>query len=153
MYRHIYPDWKVNLDQLAYYFDYSLEDSQENPENYMAPFRSAVKSWADAHNYKEVFFRYRKGPGFIELQDNRPMGAEKAVPVRRKMLMGVESEVYLLCDSIKSFREINDFVKKKTSPAWSDEQVRAMLTRMVEDKYMFVEKDRYLALATASPLN
>jgi hypothetical protein len=149
MYRHIYPESRVDLNEIAYFFDYTLDESAEDPNQYIKPVKRAANNWKKAHDKKPVFFRYRKGPGFIELQDNRPLDKEEVGPTRKTVLAGVESEVYLLCDSIKSIREINDYVKAKTNPPWGDEQVKAMLERFVEQRLMYVEKERYLSLATA----
>jgi ribosomal peptide maturation radical SAM protein 1 len=150
MYRLIYPESKVNLYDIAYFFEYTLDESAEDPKKYIKPVGKAVTAWKSAYFKTAINFQYRKGPGFIELQDNRPMKAEGVGPMRKSLLTGIESDVYLLCDSIKSFREINDFVKLRTSPSWSDDQVRQMLEGFVEKRLMIEEKGRYLALATAA---
>jgi ribosomal peptide maturation radical SAM protein 1 len=150
MYRNIYPESRVNLNDIAYFFDYTLDESAEDPREYIKPVRQAADKWKSAYYKTRVFFRYRKGAGFIELQDNRPLDGFQLGHTRKTILAGIESQVYLLCDSIKSFREINDFVKARTNPGWSDEQVKALLDRFIQQKLIFEEKGRYLALATAA---
>jgi hypothetical protein len=56
-----------------------LEDSQQNPEDYIQGVREKVMGWLQAHRRKGgVYFKYRKGPGFIELRDNRPLGGKES---------------------------------------------------------------------------
>jgi ribosomal peptide maturation radical SAM protein 1 len=151
MYGHIYPENKVNLNNLAYFFDYTLDESQEDPATYIKPVKSAVNRWKRAFHVDKVSFTYRLGPGFIELQDTRPLeSSSRLSKPRRTILRGVERDDYLLCVSIRSFKDICNLVSEKTGGEWTTDRTRELLDRMLADKLMFSEKDRFLSLATAA---
>ncbi len=147
MYYYMYPEKKVNLRDIAYHFDYSLDDSSEDPQNYINPVKEAVVLWQRLFEARNVFFEYRMGPDFIELRDNRPFSLEGESSARRTILKGLEKSVYEFCFSNKPFQEIVHHAGAESDP----KEVRQILNELVENKLMFAEKDRYLSLAMPSP--
>jgi len=57
-------------------------------------------------------------------------------------LEGYARELYLFCDSIRSFDEI-----KKHFPKWDEKEIKKVLNKLVKLKVMFREDDDYLSLA------
>jgi ribosomal peptide maturation radical SAM protein 1 len=151
LYNKIYPKERVNLMDIAYYFDYSLDDSYEDPDSYLGPVRDAMKRWAVGYYKGKYYFRYRKGPGFIELKDSRPKSlAGDGKLIKRAILTGDKMLAFEFCESIKGFREISEHIGRHSDVPPSEEQVQLTLDELVEKKYLFREGARYLSLATPS---
>jgi len=156
-YSQIYPEGRADLGRLAFYFDHTLDDSQEDPSAYIKPVNRAAKRWARSYLEGGASLKYRRGPGFVEIVDTRTLGFEEnGEGVRRTILKGVEAEMYLYCDSIRGLRDLQGHVSEKTSGRWTASRLQELLDRLIEGRLMFREKDRFLSLATAerpSPSN
>lgn len=146
MYSYMYPERRVNLQNIAYHFDYSLNDSQEDPQNYITPVKEAVILWQRLFEARKVFFEYRKGPDFIELLDNRPFSQHGETSARKTVLKGSEKVLYEFCLTSRSFQAIVRHAGAGSDP----KEVQRILNGFVENKLMFREKDRYLSLAMPS---
>lgn len=147
MYKYIYPENRVNLQDIAYHFDYSLDDPHEDPYDYIGPIKKAVLLWQNIFETKKVLFEYHKGPNFIELQDNRPLSFEGNMEVRRTILRGLKKAVYEFCRSHRSLLEIMRQIGLRNS---DEKEIREVLNEFVESKLMYSENDRYLSLALPS---
>jgi len=151
IYRHLYPDATVDLDQIAYYFDYTLDHSQADPDVYIAPVRKAVDQWNRSHFEAGGSLRYYKAPGFIEVQDSRANWAEDPLGRRQKtrttILTGVDSEIFQYCDSIRGLKDIFKHGAEGGAQPFTEDQARESLDRMTSAGVIYVEKERYLALA------
>jgi ribosomal peptide maturation radical SAM protein 1 len=151
LYNKIYPKERVNLMDIAYYFDYSLDDSYEDPDSYLGPVRDAMKRWAVGYYKGKHYFRYRKGPGFIELKDSRPKSlAGDGKLIKRSILTGDRMLAFEFCESIKGFREIFEHLGRHSDNPPSEAQAHLTLDDLVERKFLFREGARYLSLATPS---
>ena len=150
MYRHIYPD-RVGLDDIAYYFDYSLEQGVEDPESYIGPIKEIYSSWKRAYAAGEARLQYRRGPGFIEINDSRPNWQPgQSTPVsgpRTIILDGIESEVYLFCESIRAFTDVVAMVGALAGRDQAEPRAREILHKFHEERLIFEEKEKYLSLA------
>jgi len=148
LYYYIYPEAKVSLNDIAYYFDYSLDRLQEDPERYIRPLKETIVRWHKAFSKRKIFFQFRRGPEFIELQDNRPLSSSEEVGrTRRIVLTGVESDVYLFCDPGRSFKQIYDYVTTKPGRQLTEGHIRQLLDEFVRGKLMYTENNKYLSLA------
>jgi ribosomal peptide maturation radical SAM protein 1 len=150
MYYYIYPEQRVNLQNIAYHFDYSLHDSQEDPKNYIDTVKKAVILWQKLFEMKKVFFEFRKGPNFVELLDSRPLSFEGKMEVRRTILKGLKKIVYEFCGSNKPFQQVVHHADEHFNLGTNEKEVRRILSELVESKLMYCEKDRYLSLALPS---
>lgn len=71
-YRYIYPD-DVDLDQVAYFFDYQLESGL--PDSTYAGVRRAVAAWSDAWLADSPpALTYWSAPHFVQIRDQRQPG-------------------------------------------------------------------------------
>lgn len=144
-YSYIYPN-SVNLHDIAYQFEYSLPESQEDPEHYIGPVRQAVLRWKRIFAEKKTFFRFRKGPGFMELLDNRPLPTEEFI-MRRTLLTGMESIIFEFCEPSKSFKEIYEHARANSAQPDVEEEVLRILEDFARRGFVYQEGNRYLNLA------
>lgn len=147
-YRFIFPESRVQMDKIAYYFSGEWEGCQGNPSDYVAPVRQAVQEWQRYWKNKEVFCNYEKGPGFISIYDNRPLtSGNTPVVVRKTTLNELQSQAYLFCDENRSFQAIHEMLSVHAGRDLPVEQTRTMLDQFVSAGLFFQEEDRYIALA------
>lgn len=142
----LYPERLMDYDNLAYYFDGEWEMKQD-PEEYMAPAKEAIKDWKETWKDRQVYFNYEKGPSFSTLFDNRPLKGGKELVARRIRLNEIQSSIYTLCDQIQSVKTIQQMLEKRFKSPPSLQQTEAMLSQFVNQGLMFREADRYLSLA------
>jgi ribosomal peptide maturation radical SAM protein 1 len=148
IYDRIYPRDKVKIDDVAYYFDYSLDQSQADPETYIKPIRRAFHLWHSGFSKREIFFKYSRGEGFLELYDNRPLSLKAVTePLRRTVLTGNEYLIYLFCDSLKGFKDVCDHLRTVSDDYPGDDEIRLTLDGLVARRLMYSEKNKFLSLA------
>jgi len=73
--------------------------------------------------------------------DTRPGARESEL-----LLAGLERDLYLFCDAIRSFQDILGRARE-VHPGVPEEEVRAFLRDMLERQLMWEEDGRFLALA------
>src|SRR5205823_5000206 len=76
IYYYIYPESRVNLENLAYHFDYSLPKGQPNPEGYILPVLIAIARWKKAFRTRTAAFEYESRDGTLVVRDSRS-GSQK----------------------------------------------------------------------------
>jgi ribosomal peptide maturation radical SAM protein 1 len=145
-YQFVFPESRVSMDKIAYYFSGKWEGCQGNPYEYTLPVRQTVEEWQQHWRSKKLFFYYEKGPGFIMLYDNRPLTANSTPAVKKTTLNELQSQAYLFCDENRSFKAIHEMVSS-LRPGLQPEQTRTMLDQFVNAGLFFQEEDRYIALA------
>jgi len=148
-YKLLYPEDKVDLEKIAYFFEGTWENQAQDPNVYIEPTRKTYDEWMGYWgDPRTVFFCYDKGPSFLTLYDNRPLQpGTTELKIRRNVLNEFQSRVYLFCEESRSFRSICEMLAKECSTTPSDEKVQHLLDVFVENKFMFREGDRYLSLA------
>jgi ribosomal peptide maturation radical SAM protein 1 len=148
-YKLLYPEDKVDLEKIAYFFEGTWENQKQDPNDYIEPTREVFSEWTDHwRDPRTIFFCYDKGPGFLTLYDNRPLQpGVTELKIRRNVLNEFQSRVYLFCEESRSLRSVCDMLAKEYTTAPSEEKVQRLLDGFVENKFMFREGDRYLALA------
>jgi len=71
-YRYVYPD-DVDLERIAYFFDYDLEDGL--PDSTYAGIRGAAADWSNAWRVdRPPVLKYWSAPHFIQIYDERQHG-------------------------------------------------------------------------------
>jgi ribosomal peptide maturation radical SAM protein 1 len=143
VYSSLYPEGQVDLDRVAYYFDYALDPSQPDPEQYAAPVKAAAELW------RKLGARARldcwRGPGFLKILDRRPRTLDDDdPPLRRVMLSGVAAAIYEYCDQARSRADLERFVETRGEDAACVAEILDGLTRAW---LLFRDDDWYVSLA------
>lgn len=145
-YNLIFPESRLNMESLAYYFDGDW-DGKDKTFEYINPSRQLVENWQRTWKEKGIVCYYEKGADFLTIYDNRCLNGEASVSTRRTTLNKLHSKAYLFCDENRSFRAIHEMLTKEVKPDLSTEECRLKLEQLVNAGLMFREDDRYLALA------
>lgn len=146
MYAYTYPPNSVNLDNIAYHFNYSVQNADAGRLPYLAEIRNLVKSWKKLFEEKRVVFEYRKHAHHIELIDSRPL-PESGNAMRKTVLRDLKASLYEFCDSNQTFAKIYHHAKQSHGTGVAESEVRAALQSFVDDGLMYSEGERYLSLA------
>jgi hypothetical protein len=102
-----------------------------------------IERWSGLHPTAYRSLRYRVGPGFIVLTDQRP-GPGAA---QRYVFDEAEARIYLACDAGASPASIVRGLGPDAGMTADD--VRVFLDELVAARLMYREGDRYLGLAVA----
>lgn len=146
-YQFIFPQPRVCLDNIAYYFDGYCDSSKVCIEEYMQPVFRSWRAWVRSWKKQEIYCYYRKGPDFLIVYDNRPTLGTGTLE-GRKIVLGEELKaIYLFCDQCHSLRSICEMVGTGRAGRPSVAEVEQWLNELVETGLMLREGDRYLALA------
>ena len=149
-YRLLYPEDRINLEKVAYYFEGGWEGQEQGPDTYIQPVQDVQQEWMRYWQKNAVSFYYEKGPDFLVLYDSRPLPEDTQIKIRRTVLNDLQGRIYLFCDANRSFRSICEMANA-INPLMTEAQVRALLDNFVKQRLMFRENDRYLSLATRRP--
>ena len=142
---YVYPFDERALSELAYYFEFDFADGRR-PLDYARPLVEAVEAWqaGDATlNY------YDRHDGVLIITDTRP-----DAPIFQVRMTGIERELYLFCDTGRTFQEMLGFCQTSENGRTMDETaLRAMLAPWRHAHLAVFLDDRYLSLATQVPLD
>jgi ribosomal peptide maturation radical SAM protein 1 len=140
-YSYIYPFAPEHLANLAYFFTYEYRDPQEI-QNYAMPVTEAIKQWQSNAN-KEHLLMVEKGTSLL-IFDWRHVAKQ-----RLTVLTGLQKDLYLFCDSIRSNRHLQDFVKEHATDEEIQQDPEALLQPLIEQGLMICDGASYLSLAIA----
>ena len=146
-YSSIFPPSRVQIDKLAYYFRQEPTDQRPEPDDYIMESRAAITRWQEHFRTNEAACYFRKGPGYIQIEDSRPLNAEAALNTRRIRLSGLTAAIYLFCNDIRSLSAIKATAAEIRGSKSSESEVQRILDRLTEQGLMFRENNRYLSLA------
>jgi hypothetical protein len=149
LYRHIYPPGRARLEELAYHFEWDWDGRLENQGELAAPLQDWVERWKESYRRREIFFTRRRGPGFVELVDNRPLGASWRIPPPRKfVLKGLAAELYELCAQARTpARLAAEAGLRGNGGRPGTAEILGLLDRLVGERLMMKSGGRYLSLA------
>lgn len=139
-YRFLYPVDDATLRDIVYDFEHRYLDGRD-PVSYTGNLAAAIEKWRSAGAAAYRSLAYRRGPGFVIVEDRRP-GFEKS----DYQFDGDEAQIYLACDAGATPEQIHALLKGGEDPPDVDE-IREFLDELVEAKIMFREGNSYLALA------
>jgi hypothetical protein len=89
-YRYVYPAF-VDLDRIAYFFDYELDDAL--PDATYEPLQAALAGWTDAWAAEpQPALTYRAAPGVLQIRDTR-----HADHAGTYTFEGAIADIYLQC--------------------------------------------------------
>jgi len=143
-YRFLYSLEPKALNNLAYDFEYRYSDGRD-PEAYTRELAGAVERWRELKERAAGSLFYRRGPGFLLVQDRRP-GLEAA----DYRFDSVEAKIYLSCDTgtIAALICMQLVIEGDTSV--DEVEIENYLQELVEAKLMYREGNSFLSLAIAA---
>jgi hypothetical protein len=143
-YYHLYDAPPAAVRDLAYYFAYRHADGRD-PTSYIGPVKRAVSYWRGLWHERRPRLTYRRGPGFLVIDDERAGSG----PPARTTLGAAEAELYLLCDAGVSVPHLVDelALRSPTADAPSEAWVVDAVGVLEERGLLFAEDGKYLSLA------
>jgi ribosomal peptide maturation radical SAM protein 1 len=147
VYQFLFPESRVSLAKIAYFFDGEWEGRKGNPDEYIAPAKHAWEMWQELWRNRSAHCNFEKGPGYLVIHDNRPRLNGSSQTPYQQTLTGKVADIYLFCDEHRSFRSIQKLLSDKYGKPEDEQRVRAWLDHLVSSRLMFREGDRYLSLA------
>ncbi len=137
---YVYPFPDDVLRRMAYYYEYDYADGR-NPLDYAAPALVEIETWQSLN--RTVTLRMWDRPdGVLILTDTRPCAAQL-----QRRLTGLDREIYLYCDTGRSFGRILQFAGKHSGGKPVDEStLKRTLDQWVDERIVACLDDRYLSL-------
>jgi len=137
--RLVYPVEDDVLADLAYEFDYRHLDGR-NPETYARPLLEAVARWnAAPEGYRSL--RYRRGPGFVVVEDRRPNLSPADYTFEDR-----EARVFLACRDGATAADVHAQLQAAGIDDLDVDDVKDFLDELVALRLAYAEGGRYLAL-------
>jgi ribosomal peptide maturation radical SAM protein 1 len=140
-YSHLYPRDAVDLNQIAYFFDYRAEGvANAEARKRLA---EAVKEWQDRwRGDRPPTLTYERGPCWLAITDTR--GPQP----RRITIEDWRAVAYEHCsDRARTIPRIAEHVAEKTSTAVEQARLVSFLDRCTTERLMVTEDGRYMSLA------
>jgi ribosomal peptide maturation radical SAM protein 1 len=138
-YRYVYPD-TVDLDRVAYFFEYALEDAL--PDSAYEGVRMAVAEWSQAWKADEPpVLTHWSAPDFVQIYDGRREGQEGTYTFH-----GTLANIYLACSDRPTTASA---VRERLRLDMPVEAVQEVFGEFQQRGLMFL--DGSLALALALP--
>lgn len=140
VYRHIYPEEQLDLAQIAYFFDYEMEDTLADASH--DALREMVEEWKGAWGRRpRPQLVYQRAPDWIQVIDRR------TAEVEAHAFTGLAATVYEVCsETDHSVEAICDQVARSGGSAGAEE-VHASLAKFCSLGLMLEEDGHYLSLA------
>ena len=145
-YQYIYPAPRVDISKIAYFFDGTWRDQAGDPDEYVAPARTALKEWKAYAASGDVVCQYEKGPDYVRIHDNRPRVSGGPPPCRVFDLDEQPAALLLFCDRNRSLQAITSMMQARFGSSLTAANVRTRLDELVDQWLMFQEGERYLSL-------
>lgn len=144
-YGHVYRLPAESLGRLAYHFDFDYLPGFE-PGRAAEGIAALCRDWRSAPE-KGTLFHYARPDGALAITDTRSDALR-----RHEILTGPEQEVYTFCDADRPTSSILRRVHERFPGARDDAQIRAFLERLVAERWMASDRDRWLSLSVRAPL-
>jgi len=136
-YRYVYPP-SVDLDRLAYFFDYELADGL--PDETYDPLAKAAREWRQAwQDGATPRLEYRWTPGLLEVDDTRRPDRTGTHTVE-----GLPADIYVACADRPRTAEA---IRRRLGRPADVAEVTAVLAELSRLGLVFLDEDRALALA------
>jgi ribosomal peptide maturation radical SAM protein 1 len=144
-YEFVYPVPGLDLNKVAYFFDYKAADIAS--ADVLERLQRAVEQWRRLWNSDEPpTLSYIRGPGWITMRDTRWDEPRQAT------LAGWRASVYQYCgDKAMGVSRIRAHLDESYKPGPSDEVLAKFLQACISSRIMLCEKERYLSLALPQP--
>lgn len=140
-YRFVYPEDRVDLRKIAYFFDYTMGDTV--PDEQLYAVKRATQEWRDSWTQpKRPMLVYQRAPDWIQIVDRRNPEVPQAYAFQ-----GVDATVYDLCgDTDHTASRVRSLLAESGVDA-DTEDVELALSRFCELGLMIDEGGSYLSLA------
>jgi ribosomal peptide maturation radical SAM protein 1 len=140
-YQYVYDERLVDLQKIAYDFEYELEHSPVDPHHYQE-LVAAVEHWQRLHGSGDrPFLYYSKAIGYVTVYDGR----NPAAPVRRRY-DGLAALVIEACNEAgKNATQIRAGLAGRVEP--SVEALAEALRDLTSARVLYEEQGKYLTLA------
>jgi ribosomal peptide maturation radical SAM protein 1 len=140
-YRYVYDLDESTLTDLALIFEYRYSDGRV-PDTYVSPLRREIEAWRDGRATSYQSARYRRGPGFLVIQDRRP-NLERA----DYSFDDTEAQIYLACEDGATADGACATLRATGATDIDVADVEHFLDELVDLRLVYEEAGRYLALA------
>jgi ribosomal peptide maturation radical SAM protein 1 len=138
---YVYPFPQDVLDRLAYYYEFDFADGRD-PPRYAAGMLEAARQWTESAGLVTLR-QWDRPDGVLILTDTRPGAA-----ALQRRLTGLEREIYLYCDTGRSWAKILAFARQHAGNDRADEgRLRPVIEEWVSQRIMACLDHRYLSLA------
>jgi len=140
-YRFVYPDPEINLDKIAYFFDYDVDGVVSEPafERLRKSTDEWNRRWAEGPAPR---LDYRRGPDWLTITDTRG---------ERRRLITIRSWsalAYLACDDKPHTAElVARLLESEHGTSVATQRISAFFDECVKQRLMVTENGKYLALA------
>jgi ribosomal peptide maturation radical SAM protein 1 len=136
-YRYIYPA-DVDLDRVAYFFDYQAETAV--PAAAYAAVRTAVAAWSEAWQTETPpRLTYRHAPGFVQIRDQRHQGQDGTYTFQDTL-----AELYMACTDRPTTAAA---VRRKLDLRLPEDAIQEVFGEFQARGLMFLDGEFALALA------
>lgn len=144
-YRFIYPTDRIDVEKVAYFFDYEMDGSL--PQDSYDPLHRRVKEWQEKWMQpNKPRLMYQRAHDWMRIHDRR-----SGTPVST-VIDGVDALVYDFCvESERTVHQILEHYATSEGVDLSEPTVRAALTRFEEQQLLISENGKFFSLAT--PMN
>lgn len=141
MYRFIYPEERFNLDEIAYFFTYEMDETLTLEVH--QELREAIEDWRQAWFSKQrPELIYQRAPDWMQIVDRRN-GSPSA-----HAFEGYQARIYELCgETERTVDQILGSLIKEGHDGVDAEGVRSSLQDFCEKNLMLHEDGRFLSLA------
>jgi hypothetical protein len=140
-YRYVYPEQRIDLKEVAYYFDYEIDSTL--PEDTHQELREQVRQWkAGWKRQPRPSLIYQRAPGWIQIADRR---TEELATYSFK---NWEADVYELCgETERTAESLSRELAGRNGKDVGTEEVQAALDKFCSLGLMVQEKSSFLSLA------
>ncbi|HEU4686390.1 MAG TPA: RiPP maturation radical SAM protein 1, partial [Nitrospira sp.] len=136
-----YDDRQLDLNKIAYDFEYELDDWPVDPHVYQE-LVAAIEDWQRLHASSDrPFLYYSKALEYVTVYDGRVPQA----PTRRRY-DGLAGQVIEMCNEAPKTADQIRGAMRQEGPAGS-ENLETALTRLVADRVLYEERGKYFTLA------
>jgi ribosomal peptide maturation radical SAM protein 1 len=142
-YRFLYSIAPEELSNLAYDFEYRYSDGRD-PSIYTKGLAEAVEHWRQVGARAFGSLTYRRGPGFLLVQDRRP-GLDTA----DYRFDGIEAKIYLACDAGATAADVCRQLSAEGDKTMDAGEIENYLQELVDVRLMYREGKSFLSLAIA----
>ena len=145
----IYPIENIDLNNIAYTFDFSFDNADETVLNYIGDLADAVVNWQKSYEDRTFFFNYSLNNTLVEIEDNRPVSFSNTTNCTNKyVLEGLDKEIFMYCNDIHSIKEIYSHINNNCGLSVEENQILKVLAELKDKRLLYEECDRYVNLAT-----
>ena len=140
-YEYVYDVHKIDLNKIAYDFEYELDNWPVDPHVYQE-LVAAIESWQRMHKSSDrPFLYYSKAPTYVTIYDGRNPKA----PSRRRH-EGLAALVIEICnESAKSMEQIRTAVAGRAD--CDDAGLLPILNDLMAQRVLYEERGKYFTLA------